>query len=271
MSPSRPRVFGILNATPDSFSDGGKYLEPDAAIAHAVKLTQDGANVIDLGAAASNPNAAAVPPEVEIARMAPIVAALHAKGLAISADTFSTPVQRWALTQGVAFLNDIQGFPDPEIYPALAASTTQLVVMHSVQGRGKATVVAIAPRDIWDRVVTFFDARIAALEASGVDRRRLILDPGMGFFLGDDPQNSVTILRRLPELKARYGLPILVSVSRKSFVRRLAGTDAAHSGPASLTTELFAAEQGADYIRTHEPHALRSALAINAALRDDGL
>jgi dihydropteroate synthase type 2 len=263
-----PRIFGILNVTRDSFSDGGRFLEAEAAVAHGLKLTADGADVIDLGAAASNPMAEAVAPEVEIARMAPVIAALQARGLAVSADSFATPVQRWALTQGVAYLNDIQGFADPDFYPELAASRAKLVVMHSVQGRGKATVAAVPPAEIMDRVRAFFDQRFAALIRAGVAESRLILDPGMGFFLGDDPECSLNVLRRLRQLKSAYGMPILISVSRKSFLRRLAGVAADRSGPATVAAELFAAGQGADFIRTHDPHALRSALAINAALRD---
>jgi len=268
---SRLQIFGILNVTPDSFSDGGRFLDPAAAIAQGQKLVSDGANVIDLGAAASNPMAEAVPPDVEIARMAPVVAALHAQGVAISADTFSTPVQRWALGQGVAYLNDIQGFADPSIYSVLAESSAHLIVMHSVQGRGKATVAQVSPDGIWDRLFRFFDARIDALVRAGVARERLILDPGMGFFLGDNPECSLTVLRQIGRLTSVYGLPTLISVSRKSFLRRLASVDSMSSGPATLAAELFAAQRGVAYIRTHDPHALRSALAIKAALGEDSV
>lgn len=271
MSPTRPEIFGILNVTPDSFSDGGRFMQPSAAIAHGLKLASDGANVIDLGAAASNPSAEAVPPEVEIARMEPVIAALQAAGIPVSADTFSSEVQRWALGQGVAFLNDIQGFSDTAIYPDLAQSRARLVVMHSVQGRGKATVAQVRPSEIWDRLFRFFDSRIEALVKAGIARDRLILDPGMGFFLGDDAECSLTVLRQLGRLRAVYGLPTLISVSRKSFLRRLAGVDAGQSGAATLAAELFAAARGADYIRTHDPHALRTALAIKAALGEDGV
>jgi dihydropteroate synthase type 2 len=264
----RPRIFGILNVTRDSFSDGGRFLESDAAIAQGLKLAAEGADVIDLGAAASNPMAEAVPPEVEIARMGPVIAALQARGIAISADTFATPVQRWALAQGVDYLNDIQGFADPSFYPELAAAPAKLVVMHSVQGRGKATVASVPPTEIMNRVRAFFDARFAALIRAGVAESRLILDPGMGFFLGDDPECSLSVLRRLRQLKSAFGVPILVSVSRKSFLRRLAGVDAGQSGAATVAAELFALEQGADIIRTHDAQALRSAVHINAALRD---
>jgi dihydropteroate synthase type 2 len=257
-------ILGILNITDDSFFDGGKYLEPSAAIAQGRALAADGADILDIGAASSNPDSKGVPPELEIARLQSVLPLLA--GTPISVDTFSLPVQRWALEQGVAYLNDIQGFADRELYPALAASPAKLIVMHSVQARGQATRVDVPPTEIMDRLYRFFDARFAALEAAGVARGRFILDPGMGFFLGTDPQTSFTVLRNLGALKARYGLPVLVSVSRKSFLRRITGRSAADSGPASLAAELFAIRQGADYIRTHAPGPLKDALLTGRAL-----
>jgi dihydropteroate synthase type 2 len=263
-------LLGILNITPDSFSDGGRFLDPDAALAHGKKLIANGADALDIGAASSNPEAEGVAPEVEIARMAPVVAALKAEGVPLSIDTFSLPVQRWALAQGVDYINDIQGFPDPELYPAFAASPARLIVMHSVQGRGKATCIEIPPEDIYGRVTSFFEARIAALTAAGVARERLILDPGMGFFLGADPQASFEVLRRLPDLKRAFGLPVLVSVSRKSFLRKITGRPASESGPATLSAEIFAFLQGADYLRTHDPAATRDALRVWRSLDRPG-
>jgi dihydropteroate synthase type 2 len=261
------QILGILNITEDSFSDGAKYLEPAAAIAHGRALHADGADVLDLGAASSNPDSRGVPPEVEIARLSPVVAAL--KGEPLSIDSFSTPVQRWALDRGVAYVNDIQGFPDPALYPALAVSSASLIVMHSVQERGAATRVDVPPGEIMDRIVRFFDLRLAALEQAGIARERFILDPGMGFFLGTNPETSLTVLRELPKLKARFDLPVLLSVSRKSFLRRLAGRDARSSGAISLAAELFAIRQGTDYIRTHAPGPLKDALLLEKALSGD--
>jgi dihydropteroate synthase len=254
-------IFGILNVTPDSFSDGGRFFDSGAAIAHGLKLVKDGANVIDLGAAASNPDAEAVPAAEEIRRLTPVVALLHERGVAVSVDTFSSETQAWALTQGVAWLNDIQGFGDAVLYPALAQSRCGLVVMHNVV-RGKAQRVETDPRTIFDRLFAFFDQRIAALVAAGVARDRIVLDPGMGFFLGNDPNVSLEVLRRLPELKARYDLRVLVSVSRKSFLRKLAGVDVTNAGPVTLAAELFAALRGADFIRTHDVAALKQALTV---------
>ena len=134
------KILGILNITTDSFSDGGKYLAPEAALAHAQKLTDEGADIIDIGAASSNPDAGAVTPELEIARLASVVPALKAKGLSLSIDSFAPEVQRWALEQPIDYLNDIHGFPDPALYPALAASDAKLIVMHAIQARGIATL-----------------------------------------------------------------------------------------------------------------------------------
>jgi dihydropteroate synthase type 2 len=257
-----PLIFGILNITEDSFSDGGRFLAPEAALAQAAKLMEGGADVLDSGGASSNPDSVPVAAEMEIARLAPIVREARAQNWPLSIDSFSPEVQRWALDQGVAWLNDIRGFPDSSLYPALARSRAKLVVMHSVQ-EGRATRVETDPATIMERIFSFFVARIAALEGAGIARERLMLDPGMGFFLGADPEVSLTVLRRLPELKARFGLPVLVSVSRKGFLRRLTGRKVAEIGPATLAAEIHAAEAGADAIRTHDPAAFRDALTIS--------
>lgn len=256
-------ILGILNITADSFSDGGKYLDPAVAIAHGKALAADGADALDIGAASSNPDSRGVAPEVEIARLESVLPSLA--GIPVSVDSFSLPVQRWALARDIAYLNDIEGFAEPSLYPDLAASHAKLIVMHSVQQRGAATRVDVPPSEIMDRTLCFFDSRLAALEAAGIARDRLIIDPGMGFFLGTDPRNSLIVLNRLGELR-RFGSPILVSVSRKSFLQRIAGRPSQHTGPASLAAELYAIRQGADYIRTHAPGPLRDALLLEKAL-----
>jgi dihydropteroate synthase type 2 len=262
----RPTIFGIVNLTEDSFSDGGLYLSPQAALAHARKLIEGGADVLDLGAASSNPDAKQVPADVEIARLAPIVSALKKERCKISIDSFAPETQSWALAQNVDYLNDTQGFPEEKLYPALARAHTKLVVMHAVQGRGRATRVETNPATIMERIHDFFETRIKALTSAGVPRERLILDPGMGFFLGASPEVSLMVLKHLPALKAAFGLPLLISVSRKSFLRKVTGRDIADSGPATLAAELYAVAQGAGFIRTHEPAPLRDALMVMAAL-----
>jgi dihydropteroate synthase type 2 len=260
------RILGILNITEDSFSDGGKYLAADAALAHGTALLEDGADILDIGAASSNPDAHSVSPETEIARLASVVPAFKAKGAILSIDSFMPQVQRWALAQGVDYLNDIHGFAEPSLYSELAEAKSQLIVMHAIEGQGIATRADVPPGEIFDRAVGFFERRIVALTDAGIARARLILDPGMGFFVGSDPENSLTLLRRLPDLKARFGLPLLVSVSRKSFLRQLVNRSAQEASAASLAAELFAEANGADYIRTHAPGALRDGLKVLKAI-----
>jgi len=259
-------ILGILNITEDSFSDGGRYLDPAAALARGEYLANNGADIIDLGAASSNPDGKPVPADIEIARLGPVVAALRAKGIPISVDTFSPEVQLWALEQDVDYLNDVQGFRHPEIYERLAAAEANLIVMHAVQEGARAERIAVSPAEILDRVLTFFGRRLPLLEAAGIARERLILDPGMGFFLGTDPEASYKVLRHLETLRRAFSLPVLVSVSRKSFLRKITGKGPQEAGAATLAAELFAAAKGADYIRTHEPGALKDGLLVQRAL-----
>ncbi len=265
-----PAILGIVNITEDSFSDGGRFLDSAAAIAQARALVAAGAQIIDLGAAASNVEARPVDPAEEIRRLDPLMTALAEDGTPVSVDSFVPAVQRFAIARGAAFLNDIQGFPDPSLYPELAAASCRLVVMHAVHGRGRAQRVELSAGEIWRRIHAFFADRVAALERAGIARERLILDPGMGFFLSSRPEASLRVLAGLDRLKQTFGLPILVSVSRKSFLRTLTGrATAAELGSATLAAELYAAEKGADYIRTHDPGALADGLKVLAALRGE--
>ncbi len=263
-----PAILGIVNVTEDSFSDGGRFLDSRAALAQARSLVGAGAQIIDLGAAASNIDAAPVAAAEEIRRLDPLIAALAADGTPVSVDSFAPEAQRFAIARGVAFLNDIQGFPDPTVYPELAAASCRLVVMHAVHGRGRAQRVELSADEVWRRIHAFFTDRVTALERAGIARERLILDPGMGFFLSSRPEASLRVLAGLDRLKQAFGLPILISVSRKSFLRAVTSRPtAAELGAATLAAELFAAEQGADYIRTHDPGPLADGLKVIAALR----
>ena len=263
-----PAIFGIVNITEDSFSDGGRFLDTTAALTHARRLVAAGAEIIDLGAAASNIAARPVTSAEEIRRLDPLITALAADGTPVSVDSFAPEVQRFAIARGVAFLNDIQGFPDPSFYQELAAASCRLVVMHAVQGRGRAQQVELTAGDVWERIHVFFADRVRALERGGIARQRLILDPGMGFFLSSWPEASLRVLAGIERLKQAFGLPVLVSASRKSFLRAVTGrAGASELGAATLAAELYAAEQGADYIRTHDPAALVDALKVMTALR----
>ncbi len=260
------RILGIVNITADSFSDGGRYLDPGDAIRHARTLRAAGADIIDLGPASSHPDASPVTARQEIARLAPVIKALSDSGIALSVDSYQPETQLYAIRNNVSYLNDIQGFPHAEIYPELAQSACQLIVMHSVQSQGGATRVATDIEGLFRRIIDFFDTRLAALAEAGISADRIILDPGMGFFLGDMPDASLVILGKLRQLKQHFGLPLLISVSRKSFLRAVGGADVTQAGAASLAAELYAVYAGADYIRTHDAGSLRQGLAVWTAL-----
>jgi dihydropteroate synthase len=255
-----------VNLSEDSFARHGRHPDPDAAIAHALALVADGADAVDLGAAASNPRARPVEPAEEIRRLEPVVGALQHAGVCVSVDSFQPDVQRWALTRRVDLLNDTRGFPDPSIYPQLADSGSRLVVMHAIQENGKADRTAGDAGTIFQRVVERFDARLAALVDAGIARERCILDPGMGLFLGTGVEPSITVLRAIPALRERYALPVMVGISRKSVVGLLTGRDVDARGPATLAAELYAVRQGVDWIRTHDVGALRDGIAVQSAL-----
>jgi dihydropteroate synthase type 2 len=261
-----PRIVGIVNITEDSFSDGGRYLDQAAAVGHARKLRADGADVIELGPAASHPGSAPVSAAEERRRLAPVLEQLAADKIPVSVDSPRSETLRFAISAGAAYLNDIHGFGDPGLYPALAASQCRLVVMHAVQAAGPATAVVTNPAAVWDRIGRFFTSRLATLQAAGIGKERLIIDPGLGYFLSSTPGPSLAALAGIRELKDTFGVPVLASPSRKAFLRALTGKDATQVGPATLAAEIFAAWQGADYIRTHDVAAARDALTLLAAI-----
>ena len=261
-----PRIVEIVNITADSFSDGGRYLDPAAALAHARRLRADGADVIELGPAASHPGSAPVSAAEERRRLAPVLERLTADGIAVSVDSFLPGTLRFAVSAGAAWLNDIHGFGEPGLYPVLAASPCRLVVMHAIQKDGAATEVATDPAVVRDGMFRFFARRLGALQAAGIGRDRIVIDPGLGYFVGSTPGPSLAALAGIRELKDAFGVPVLVSPSRKSFLRALTGRDVTRSGAATLAAEIFAAWQGADYIRTHDVAAARDALAFLSAI-----
>lgn len=261
-----PRIVGIVNITEDSFSDGGRYLDPEAAVTHARKLRAEGADIIELGPAASHPDSAPVSAAQERRRLAPVLERLAADGIPVSVDSFRSETLRFAVSGGAVCLNDIHGFGDPGLYPDLEASDCRLVVMHAVQAAGTATRMVTDPATVWDGTLRFFARRLAALQAAGIGRDRLVIDPGLGYFLGSTPGPSLAALAGIRELKDTFGVPVLVSPSRKSFLRALTGRDVTRCGSVTLAAEIFAAWQGADYIRTHDVAAARDALILLAAI-----
>lgn len=262
MKLNMPQILGIVNITEDSFSDGGLYLNYNKALEKSLKLIEDGADIIDLGAASSNPAAKEINPQEEINRLKPVVDHLLSKNISVSIDSFKLDVQRYALKSKVQYLNDIQGFPYTEIYPELAESNCKLIVMHSIQRLGPATVIETKPEKVFDEIIDFFLQRVKLLQNSGVSSDRIILDPGMGFFLGSNPESSIYALKNISRLKEYFNLPILVSVSRKSFLGTIVGREVNERGSATLAAEIYLSYMGVDYIRTHDVRALKDALKM---------
>jgi dihydropteroate synthase type 2 len=263
---STPKIVGIINITEDSFSDGGRFLATDAAIEHARHLARDGADFLELGPASSNPDAVHVPGKDQIERLRPVIEELSACGIPLSIDATDSDVLEFGLDAGVAMLNDVRGFPDPRIYPALADSQASLVVVHSLLELERAARNDATPEQVLESIDRFFERRLTDLVRSGISEDRLIVDPGMGFFLGSDPKASIAVLRRIPELRARFGRPIFISVSRKSFLREITGQAVDQIGAATLAAELHAAREGAGYVRTHDVAALRDAFEVSLSL-----
>jgi dihydropteroate synthase type 2 len=266
------QIVGIVNITRDSFSDGGKFLAPETALAHARQLVADGAAIIDVGAESTRPEAEVVSAEEELARLAPVVGALCRDGLRVSIDTYKPAVMRAMLKLGVALINDVTALRDPQAVAVLRDAPARVILMHSTSTEARAQRLDVSPATIVDRMIAFFERRVDGLEAAGIARRRLILDPGMGFFLGRDPAVSLAVLRQLDRLAA-LGLPVCVSTSRKSFIGGVLGgagesRPVMQRGAGTLATELWAALHGVEYIRTHDVRALHDALSMWAAIAE---
>lgn len=270
IAPKQPKIVGVVNITSDSFSDGGLFLEPEKALAHARQLALEGADVIELGAASSHPDAAPVPPDEEIARLTPVLAGLSRIGVMLAVDSTQREVQKFAIANEIGILNDIRGFPTIADYRVLAKSRCRLVIMHSISGRHKADRVPTDPQAVYESIREFFYNRLASLTSAGVAKERIIIDPGMGFFLGSNPESSLAVLARLGSFRREFDFPVMVSVSRKSFLRNLMPTGNCDLQSRTLAAEIFAAQQGVDYIRTHNVGALRQALATLTAISQAG-
>ncbi len=267
------KILGIVNLTRDSFSDGGRYLDADAALTHARRLLADGADSVDLGAESTNPDGESVSADEEIRRLTPVVTALKRDGARVSIDTYKPAVMRAMLALDVDLINDVTALRDAGAADALRDAACRIILMHSTSSGARAERVDVPAESIIERILRFFKERIATLTAQGIARERLILDPGMGFFLGRDPQLSLVVLRNLDRLRT-FGLPLCISTSRKSFIGAMLAeggqprpTD--ERGAGTLASELWACTRGVEYIRTHDARALRDAervwRAINAS------
>jgi len=261
------RTFGIVNVTRDSFSDGGRFLRPEAALAHAEKLLADGADVLDLGAESTHPDAEDVSADEEVQRLQPLVESLLARGATVSIDTTKTEVMRAMTALGVHWLNDVSGFRTGAAMEVAAAApeSVRFVVMFSRSQGSRADRPDADAAPVLDEMRAFFTERLRSFAAAGIARERLVFDPGMGFFLGRAAAPSLRVLKHLAELHA-FGVPLLVSVSRKSFLGEVTGRPVAERGPASLAAELWALRNGASFVRTHDVAALRAAWTVEQAI-----
>jgi dihydropteroate synthase len=256
----RPQVMGVLNVTPDSFSDGGRFLDPAAAIAQAQRLAAEGADILDVGAESSRPygNAVAVPLDDERARLAPILPVVVALGIPVSIDTMKAAIAAWALDAGATIVNDVWGLQrDPDMARVVAAHDAPVIVMHNRD--------AADPKiDIVADVTAFFERSLAIAARAGIARERIVLDPGIGF--GKTPEQSLTCIARLDAWRG-FGLPLLVGASRKRFIHAVVPSEPAERLGGSLAAHLVAVENGAAIIRVHDVAATVQALAVAAAIR----
>ena len=262
LSRGRPLVMGILNVTPDSFSDGGEFLEPEKAVAHAEEMVRQGADIIDIGAESTRPYGGAVPVAAgdEKRRLVPVLPAAARLGVPVSIDTIKASVAAWALDQGAAIINDVWGLQrDPDMAPLAAERGVPVIIMHNREASDERI-------DIITDVMVFFARSLDIAARAGIARGNIVLDPGIGF--GKTAEQSITCLARLDEFK-RFGLPLLVGASRKRFISSIVPSKPDERIGGTISAHVLAAEQGAAIIRAHDVaetvQALRVAAAIGAA------
>ncbi len=262
----RPRIMGVLNVTPDSFSDGGRHLDPETAAARGLSLVAAGADFLDVGGESTRPGAEPVPAADEIARVVPVLEALREAGLdaPISIDTRKAEVARAAFAAGAEILNDVSALTwDPDTLAFAAECAGPVCLMHA---RGDPRTMQEAPRydDVLLDVYAFLEERVAAAEAAGIARDRIIVDPGIGF--GKTVEHNLDLVRGLSIFHG-LGCALLLGASRKRFIGTLAGVpDAAERGPGSIAVALEGLRQGAQVIRVHDVPETRQAIALWSAL-----
>jgi dihydropteroate synthase len=262
MAAGRPLVMGILNVTPDSFSDGGQFFEPGKAIAHAHEMAAQGADIIDIGAESTRPYGGAVPVSAddEKGRLVDVLPVVAKLGVPISIDTIKASIAGWALDMGATFVNDVWGLQrDPDMASLVAKRGVPLIIMHNRESADGAI-------DIVGDVIAFFSRSLDIAGRAGIAREKIVLDPGIGF--GKTPEQSIACIARLGEFK-RFGLPLLVGASRKRFISTLTPSAPDQRIGGSISAHVIAVEKGAAIVRAHDVaetvQALRVAAAIEAA------
>jgi dihydropteroate synthase len=254
--------MGVVNVTPDSFSDGGRFLEPKAAADHALALVEEGADLVDVGAESSRPGARGISADEELSRLVPVLEALRDCSAPISVDTAKPEVMHAALRAGASMINDINALRSPGALEAVAPSGAAICLMHM---QGEPRTMQREPRygDVVAEVAAFLEERVAAADAAGIARERIVVDPGFGF--GKTVAHNFELLRRLDRIAA-IGLPVLAGWSRKSTLGAITGRPAGDRLAASLAAALLAVERGAKIVRVHDVAATRDALKVLAAL-----
>jgi dihydropteroate synthase len=258
------QIMGVVNVTPDSFSDGGRFLDPSAAVTHGVHLANDGADILDVGGESTRPGADPVPVDEELRRVVGVIERLAAAatGARISIDTSKAAVARAAVDAGASYVNDVTAFrADPEMSQVVAERELPCCLMHML---GEPSTMQADPRydDVVSEVKSFLDERLRSAVAEGVAEERVMLDPGIGF--GKTVEHNLELLRRLDEIAA-LGRPVVVGASRKAFLGRLTGREVDDRLAGTIAANVLAFERGASVFRVHDVAPVRDALEVAGA------
>lgn len=260
---ARPRVMGIVNVTPDSFSDGGTHVTAESAIAHGLKLVEEGADILDIGGESTRPGATPVTLEEELRRVVPVIEGLSQRaGVPLSIDTYKPEVMRAAIDAGVDIVNDVRALQEPGALEIVANSRVGVCLMH-MQGTPQTMQLDPQYEDVVSDVAAFLQARSRAAQAAGIAAERIVLDPGFGF--GKRTVHNLALLRELPVI-CDLGYPVLVGLSRKSVLGQIIGGDVYVRLHASLSASVISAMKGARIVRVHDVKATVDALKVVAAV-----
>jgi dihydropteroate synthase len=264
---SRPLIMGVVNVTPDSFSDGGRFLSFVDAHAHALRLVDEGADLLDIGGESTRPGAADVSEDEEIGRVIPLIEALRGCGIPISIDTSKATVMRAALAAGAAIVNDVRALQESDAVEAVATNDCGIVVMHM---QGTPRTMQREPRydDVVGEVSTFLQERVDALVRAGIAAARIVVDPGFGF--GKSVVHNYTLLHDLRAL-TQVGRPLLVGISRKAMLGAATGRQVGERAAASIAAAVLAVERGARIVRVHDVAGTRDAIRVWAAMTRKGV
>ena len=260
LAKQRTLVMGVVNVTPDSFSDGGRFLDPQAAIAQARRLAAEGADILDIGAESTRPygDAVRVSVDEERARLEPVLTEVMALGCPLSVDTMKAPIAAWAVDLGAVIVNDVWGLQrDPDMARVVAERGVPVIIMHNRDAADPAT-------NIVADVMSFFEHSLDIAARAGIARERIVLDPGIGF--GKTPQQSITCIARLAAFR-KFGLPLLIGASRKRFIHTITPSEPMERLGGSIAAHLVAIENGAAIVRVHDVAPTIQALAVAAAIR----